>query len=445
MSSTWSLVTTVKAPDELVERFIHHYISLGVTKMYIFLDSPIDQNIHNKLNDDRVVFFLCDDKFWKEREHFHPLRYKKGERSDYVEYRQYHNLLHASSICRTEWLLHVDIDELLFPMNSIEEELSYIPINVFSVLIRPLEAVYLNKEPESLADTLDTRYFKSRRKVDYNFWNGIYPDVGMKNKSGFFGHVTGKSFIRTSENIFRPSCHLPVPMNETFSHGFVLNSMFILHFEAMTRPLFVQKMINRAGKVYNTPFLDEVSKIRTKYLTDRYVEGGEESLREAYLAMHVFDEEKMSKCLQAGFVVNIDNQQVTNANVINSHGDILSYSVQEDMVKAVPEAVLDNASYIPIRITASYDSSECFISFIQNGKASFIGSDRDGVPRKSRGNIAQVFGLSKDKSALISIKFGFNGFKNEDSKSPRFLTANKSGSVAFAREVIKDWEKFTIS
>lgn len=442
MPSTWSLVTTVKAPDELIEKFIHHYINLGVSKMYIFLDSPIDQDIYNKLNDDRVVFFLCDDNFWKDREHFNPLRYKKGQRPDYVEYRQYHNLLHASSICQTEWLLNVDIDELLFPVNNIEEELSYVPSNIFSVLIRPLEAVYLNKEPASLINTFDTRYFKSRRKLDYSFWNEIYPDEGLKHKSGFFGHVTGKSFIRTSEDIFRPSCHLPIPMNESFSHGFVINSMFILHFEAMTRPLFVQKMINRAGKVYNTPFLDEASKIRTRYLTDRYAESGEESLHDAYLKMHVFDEHKMSKCLETGFVVNIDDRKFVNKNVTNSHGDIMAYSVYEDMVRAVDEAVLDNASFIPIRITANYDSSECFISFIQDGKANFVCSDRDGVPRKSRGNVAQVFGLSKDKNGFISIKFDF---KYDEKRKPQFLSANKSGSVAFSKEVIMDWEKFNLN
>jgi hypothetical protein len=218
--------------------------------------------------------------------------------------------------------------------------------------------------------------------------------------------------------------------------------MFVLHFEAMTRPLFVQKMINRAGKVYNTPFLDEASKIRTKYLTDRYAESGEESLHDAYLAMHVFDEDKMSKCLETGFVVNIDDREFINKNVTNSHGDVMAYSVHEDMVRAVDVAALDNASFIPIRITANFDGSECFISFIQNGKARFVCSDRDGIPRKSKGNVAQVFGLNKDKTGLVSIRFDF---KNDEKRNPQFLTANKAGSVAFSKEVINDWEKFNIN
>lgn len=442
MPSTWSLVTTVKAPDELIEKFINHYLNLGASKLYIFLDSPNEQEIHNNLFDERIIFFLCDENFWVEREHFHPVRYKKGERPDYVEYRQYHNLIHTSSICKTEWLLNVDVDELLFPMADIDEELSHIPRNIFSALIRPLEAVYLNTEPESLISTFDTPYFKSRRKIDYDFWNGIYPDEGIKHKSGFFGHVTGKSFIRTSEDIFRPSCHIPAPVGEFLSHGFVIDSMFVLHFESMTRPLFVQKMVNRASKVYNTPFLDEISKARTKYLTDGFAENGEEYLHEAYKKMHVFDNVKMAKCLESGYVVNIKDREYKKNNVYTSHGDVLAYSVAEKKVKAIDELVVDNKNFIPVKVIANYNNSECYISFIQNNKASYVCSDRDGVPRNTRGSFAQVFKLIKDKNGLISIQCEY---KNEDSKQPQFLTANKSGTVMFSRPAINDWEKFSIS
>lgn len=441
MQSKWSLVTTVKAPDDLIERFIQHYLDMGASKMYIFLDSPNEQLIHKKINDERISFFFCDPEFWEKRQHFHSLRYKKGERSDFVEYRQYHNLLHASSICETEWLLNVDIDELLFSMIDINEELSRIPDNIFTVLIRPLEAVYLKEEPASLINTFDTKYFKSRRKVDYDFWNDIYPDKGLKHKSGFFGHVTGKSFIRTSDEIFRPSCHLPLPMNEFFSHGFIIHSMYILHFEAMTRDLFVQKMVNRAGKVYNTPFLDEASKIRTKYLTDLYAEIGEESLHNAYLDMHVFDDEKMSKCLETGFVVKIDEKEHKSKRIINAHGDVMAYSVIDGIVKAVDESAIDDVYIIPIMLHEKYDNSECYIYFLENGNSHFICSDRDGTPRKSKGRHAQIFRLIKDKNGIISIRFEF---KNDDKKEPQFLTANRSGSVSFSRPTIKDWEKFKV-
>jgi len=437
LKNTWSIVTTVKAPDEIIHKFITHYLDLGADHLYIYLDDPDSQKIHKTIENKKVKFILCDNNFWRERKHYDALEYEAGVRPDYVEFRQYHNLLQTAEECASDWLLNIDIDELLYSINDIGITLARIPDNVFSALVRPVEAIYKNTAPRKPKDIFNTIYFKSRKKVDYAFWDTIYADKNIKHKSGFFGHVTGKSFIRTSIEITRPSCHLPFPSDKSYALGYIIESMFILHFEAMTLPLFIKKMMNRVGKVYNTPFLEKTIKERTKYLTDKYQEKGEKFLKNAYKDMNIFDDDRLSTCMLRGYVININDLKYNRNKLLNRHGDVLVYSYKEKTVRAIDNQYNCNENYSPIYMVKDHLETECYLGYInKRGDSCYIQVQSNANLTQTDNHSAEIFSIEKDENGLFSIKL---------KEKTKYLSSNKRGDTKFIRDEIKAWEKFYLA
>ncbi|MCP1660524.1 glycosyltransferase family 2 protein [Neisseria perflava] len=297
---SWSVVVTVKSTPTYINYFIQHHLALGAKEIFVFLDSPNDFPL-SEINQDRRVHLIgCDDDFWKNCPHFDCLRYQAGTRPELVEYRQYHNMLHAQLLTSADWLLMLDIDELLYSRGNVNEILATYPDNVFSVLARPREAVYLNEAPQSGLDVYKTPYFKLH-KYHSKAYQTIYNRPEMINKGGFYGYVSGKSFTRVNKIVMQNSCHLNASLDRELVEGAVEYNFNVLHFESQTPRDFIQKTINRANKTFNVGLLDKLHVARTQYLAQIYNEAkanfseekGREVLNEAYHYMHVLSDEKM--------------------------------------------------------------------------------------------------------------------------------------------------------
>lgn len=161
--SKWSVISTVKASIELIHNFINYYKGIGAGKIYLYLDDVNDKDILNEYQKDKnVIITLCDDTYWSIDYGFD--NFKFIGRPESIEERQKHNLCHALKLCETEWLLSVDIDELIFSEYIISDLLLTIPENVFSLRIKPYEATYELCEPKSIKEVFLTKYFKHREK-----------------------------------------------------------------------------------------------------------------------------------------------------------------------------------------------------------------------------------------------------------------------------------------
>lgn len=62
--ATWSLVATVKAPEEKVLAFAAYHLSLGADHLWLYLDDP-EQPVPALLaSHPRVTVTLCDEAHW---------------------------------------------------------------------------------------------------------------------------------------------------------------------------------------------------------------------------------------------------------------------------------------------------------------------------------------------------------------------------------------------
>lgn len=442
IESTWSIVVTAKTTIENINIFIKHHLEIGVDNIYIFLDSPQDfQENDSFFPSDKVKIFKCDDIFWRQRKHYECLRYPQGERPDIVEYRQYHNMLHAHSICNSEWLLMIDIDELLYCKGSVSEILKKYPENIFSILVKPVEAIYHKNPPVNFDEVFCTKYFKIYDKNNVRKWNEIYNISEIKHKSGFYGHITGKTFFRTKYPIKVPSCHVSKPYENDLGVAYIEDNLFLMHFEAQTPEYFANKIKNRANKTFNIGFLDTPSVQRIKNIINNYNNNGESYLSEIYGYMHVFDDKRLSKCIDAGLVLAIENkymqESLKHKRIQTYHGEFFVLDRKKLKVIAIRECDYNSSEHCYIHIIFNLTREDlrksAFLYTIFDNQIKYLTLNRDGF----------LILYSKAKAQLLNAATQGELFslQSED----KFLSARKDGSVQLIAELKRDWELFSLS
>lgn len=437
--SNWSIVVTVKAPAEMINIFLEHHLKMGPKEIFLYLDAPHDfegENIFIK--DQRIKIYSCTQEFWEKREHFHILRYKKGERPESVEYRQYHNMLDAHSKSEAEWLLMIDIDELVYTKKDISSVLSKYPNNVFSVRCAPIEAIYKETPPQNIEEVFSTPYFKSRKQFNYAYWDEIYPNKNLKHKSGFFGHISGKSFLRTSEEIFTPSCHLSSPVDKDLTHGIDCEDILIQHFEAMTPNLFAEKNYKRMINEFHVPFLEKSSKDRIEYISQRFLKEGFLSLYNIYNEMHVLSSSTMKKAVEDGFIIDINKAEEQKQKVVLTHHQtVLCVDINDNIVKAMDIHQLSSENFIPVRFsyTIKNDSivQKGYLYYEKDGLPVYLYFDRFNHIRVSKNQKAQLLEFTRHPKDTFSLTF-----------NNKALRAKANGMVKVDADKVSTWEQFRL-
>ena len=133
-ATNWAVAATVRAPEAHVNLFLSHYLSLGAERIFIYFDDPLEQGFDHALGVGRVAPCTCDSQYWRER---------RIARPDHLNGRQAINVAHAARLNTSEWLLHIDCDELVVSTRSIDEILAkHHDDRIFSLRLEPLEAVY---------------------------------------------------------------------------------------------------------------------------------------------------------------------------------------------------------------------------------------------------------------------------------------------------------------
>lgn len=435
--NTWSIVTTVKAPIEMINIFIKEHLKLKPKEIFIFLDSPADfkeDNIFRK--NDNVFIISCDKEFWKSREHFHVLRYKKGERPESVEYRQYHNMLHAQSISQANWLIGLDVDEIIYSENNITDILAEYPPNVFSVRVAPVEAIYKNNPPLNIEQVFSTNYFKSRFKAKVKIWDEIYPNPMINHKTGFFGHVVGKSFFRVNEEIRTPSCHISKPLDQELAHGVECQDILIKHFEAMTPALFTEKNLKRINKEFYVPLLDQRSKDRIDYLSKIYNEKGETVFKEIYNEMHVINQNKIDILKDRKCIIDLNDYAPPKKEYVkNNFNSILCVNLEKYIIQAIDFNTINFENHIPVSLSFMYKRNggeqKAYFSFKNKNKNFYLYVDRFDSLRISKKNKAQLLTLEGNNNRIFNLSL--NG---------KYLRSQPNGIVKMDTEKPLAWEEY---
>lgn len=227
------------SPVSHVERFVGHYKDMGAARIRIFYDreefagSP----------DCEIV--LCDDTFWKSL---------KKEKQFSVEDRQRDIYQHAYETAKSDWMLVVDIDELIFGSVALKDYLAKVDTRFPSVRFMPAEAVFRS------IDDIERDFGATSFRLPYPSCFSIpmshvlYPGLGQVFIRGLLGHSRGKYAFRTGYSDVMINIHeatragAALPELNASSGRRRDERLFLAHFDAISITQWREKWRRRLLK-----------------------------------------------------------------------------------------------------------------------------------------------------------------------------------------------------
>lgn len=282
--TTWGIVTTVKANAKTIMTWVAYHLEAGADEIQLYLDTPCPRAEQALAGHPKVKVILCDEKYWRRRR---PL--EEHQRPPMHQARQFANAKWAYMHTKLDWLIHIDIDEFLWPETPVAGQLAALPDSALCARIRPLEA--LSSEGQNTPEGVT--YFKSaalpwdQRKEETRH---IYPMYGPFLNGGFLSHLAGKMAVRTGIEEMMVRIH-NVELDGTLNPGEQdLTGLTLCHMHAHSWDHWRKLLDYRARKgSYRKELAPPVAPPGTKPLEDAMNmhdlfkmlldEGGEEALR----------------------------------------------------------------------------------------------------------------------------------------------------------------------
>ena len=274
---TWSTVSFVKDTPENVRRFVSYHLGLGARRMQIFFDDPLDPCIEMLAGLEQVTTVACSPEFWLEHLGsseiaLHGVRQNTATTLGYAR-------------ATEDWVLNLDADEFLHlgavPVTTF---LSEVPPGVNVIRFRPAESVFVD-------DPQGREHF--RLPIDRKSVTEVHGDFGVntKRRLGFFGHLDGKSLIRSGLEGVRLRQHWPedesrqVLLDLDFQ---ALPDMCILHQNAETFEMWRGKLDFRLST-------NSIPGMLRGVLRSLLVEGDEAGIRDVYDKIFSLSEDALTK------------------------------------------------------------------------------------------------------------------------------------------------------
>lgn len=198
MTARWSFVSTMHGMPETILPCIAHHLQSDAEFLHIYLDAPNPAVEAALAAQPRCIVTVCNDAYWST----HP----KG-RPDGVVRRQMANLRHAKRTGTSDWLVHIDSDEFLVPVNpdatlSLGPELARLPETHDWARISPLERVL----PAGAAqETIFDGFFRAVT-TDPSLVTAAYGEAAAFLRKGLSGHTRGKIAFRRDTRL-KPRLH----------------------------------------------------------------------------------------------------------------------------------------------------------------------------------------------------------------------------------------------
>ncbi|MBL9073818.1 glycosyltransferase family 2 protein [Tabrizicola sp.] len=236
--ATWSLVATVKAPEEKLLAFAAYHLSLGAEHLWLFLDDP-DQPVPELLaRHPRVTVTRCDEAHWtrvgKKRPPAHQNRQAQNARYAYRK--------QATS----DWIVHIDVDEFILAPRPIAAILDDTPPETIVMKLEPFEAMH---DPLLPDDIFTSREFRGALRHEY--WPRRRAALGPYRKvirDGMLSHSVGKVIYRTGIPGLLPRLHTVMVDKEFVRTPDWHPEMQLLHFHAQDKPAWLAAVPFRMTK-----------------------------------------------------------------------------------------------------------------------------------------------------------------------------------------------------
>lgn len=294
--ATWSVASTVRGRREYVEDFVQHFLALGAREILVYFDDPAVAYVDELPRSDRVRYCICDARYWAR---------VAGTRPTPPGLRQSANVRHAFSASEADWLLHVDLDERLHVSHDVGHLLGPLGDEVFSVAAPTLEAIYATAP--SVETAFRTPWFKRQQRDGANadLIRALHGDLASLTRNGLFGHVAGKSFVRTSHTATAFDSHGATPLQPGLVTGLVIPGLELLHFDALTFADWREKWAARIeGEVVWR--LHEKRSRQLDQIRRAYHDGDEATLRALYEKVCVIGPHLLRQAVAAGVIERRD-------------------------------------------------------------------------------------------------------------------------------------------
>ncbi len=228
---TWSIVATVEEPPALVQAFVAWHLHLGAEVIYLYLDNPDDPVACQFRHLPQVDVVRCDSDHWARVGKSRPRRH---------EIRQVRNAQDAFARTPSDWLVHIDADEFLWPHTSVADILRGIDPAADGIVVQVAERIH---RPGDLGAHIFEGAFRRPFRKPAKMGQRIFgPDFAM-TQHGLTGHAQGKAFSRVGRPLDL-SIHRPKARDKSADLNLARpapDTLELLHFDGLTPLSWVYK------------------------------------------------------------------------------------------------------------------------------------------------------------------------------------------------------------
>lgn len=251
--TTWGVVATIKADRRDILNFVAHHLEIGADHIWIYLDAPNPEAKAALKAHPKVTPVSTGEGYWDKA---------RGKRPKKHQNRQSYNARHAYGRAQNvDWLLHIDVDEFLWPNQPVGSQLADLAPDCLVARVRPAEALSSDGIPDAKDGEYWFKKFISDKARRTSLVDEIYPTFAPYVKGGFLSHVAGKIFIRTGQPDMQIKIH-NVLQNGVQNPGQVeLSGMQLLHLHATSWDHWMQTFAYRHQK---GSYRDEMAAARPK-------------------------------------------------------------------------------------------------------------------------------------------------------------------------------------
>ncbi len=236
--ASWSLVATVKAPEDKVLAFAAHHLSLGAEHLWLYFDDPAQPIPAPLASHPRVTVTACDDAHWervgKKRPPQHQNRQTQNARYTYRER------------VASDWIVHIDVDEFILASRAVAEILDDIPAGTIAMKLEPFEAMH---DPLLPDDIYTSREFRGALRHEH--WPRRRAALGPYRKvirDGMLSHTVGKVIYRTRVPGLLPRLHAVMVDKEFVKTPDWQPEMKLLHFHSQDKAAWLAALPFRMTK-----------------------------------------------------------------------------------------------------------------------------------------------------------------------------------------------------